>query len=252
MLPFVSLLTPTYNRRLFIPQLLRNFWSQNYPQERMELVVVDDGSDPVGDLLAHVPGVCYIRIPEKLELGFKRNLITHYARGDILVHMDDDDFYPATRVSHAVQRLNESDRLLAGSSAMFIYDLHDKVIYQSGPFAPNHGTNGTFAYKRAYLQDNRFDDATTLRDEALFTRGFTNPMVQLDPFHTILCISHGRNSWNKNQSTTKNPTPMKLKQFVKNEESLKFYRYTLPRLLAERIPAADPPPALPKDPPHGA
>ena len=239
MLPFVSLLTPTYNRRLFIPQLLRNFWSQTYPPERMELVVLDDGDDPVDDLLQHVPGVCYIRIPEKLELGFKRNLITHYAQGDVLVHMDDDDFYPPTRVAHAVKMLTDSDRLLAGSSAMFIYEVQDKIIHRSGPFAPNHGTNGTLAYKRAYLDHNRFDDTTTLRDEALFTRGFTNPMVQLDPMQTILCISHGRNSWDKSKSTSKNQTDLKLKHFVKNEESLKFYRYTLPKQLAAKAKSSE-------------
>ena len=34
--PFVSVCTPTYNRRLFIPNLIRCFQSQTYPKEIME------------------------------------------------------------------------------------------------------------------------------------------------------------------------------------------------------------------------
>ena len=31
--PFVSICTPTYNRRNFIPSLIENFKKQTYPQE---------------------------------------------------------------------------------------------------------------------------------------------------------------------------------------------------------------------------
>jgi len=228
-LPFVSVLTPTRNRRAFIPQLLRNYRSQSHPLDRMELVVADDGEDAVADLFKGVRGVKYLRV-EPMPLGRKRNLLTAEARGEILVHMDDDDFYPRRRVEHAVERLMGSPHLLAGSSEMFIYDLFLDVVLRSGPFGPSHGTNGTLAYKREYLRENRFDDAAVIRDEQLFTRGFGNPMVQLDARATILCIQHQANTWNKN-ATSMQPTGLGLADFVDGKESLRFYRYQIRKRL---------------------
>jgi len=223
MLPFVSILTPTANRRLFIPQLLRCFRRQDYPLNRMELLVLDDGEDRVEDLLHGQPCVRYLTLPNKAALGYKRNLLTQEARGDILVHMDDDDYYPPRRVSHAVSELSRSEALIAGSSLMYVYDCARNKVFRMGPYGPNHATNATYAYKRQYLEENRFDDAAIIRDEALFTRDFTRPMLQLDSKSTILCISHTHNTYTKQ---LQNEAPFKLKDLVKCPESLRFYRYT--------------------------
>jgi glycosyltransferase involved in cell wall biosynthesis len=49
-LPFVSVLTPTFNRRSFIPYLIECFKDQDYPQEKMEWIILDDGTDKTGDI----------------------------------------------------------------------------------------------------------------------------------------------------------------------------------------------------------
>lgn len=224
MLPFVSVLTPTYNRRPFISQLLRCFYKQSYPQNRMELIVLDDGEDSVEDLLQGQASVRYFRWDTKVPLGKKRNFLVDQAQGDIIVHMDDDDYYPPDRVSHAVTTLSNSDVLLAGSSILYVYDTITKKIFRMGPFGQNHGTNATFAYKRQYTEHHRFDDEITIRDEALFTENFSSPMIQLDPKSTMLCISHNANTYQKN---SQNETTLKLKDFVKCKNSLWFYRYQL-------------------------
>ena len=113
--PFVSILTPTYNRRAFIPYLIACIKDQTYPKERMEWVVFDDGSDSIEDLLKpefRTMNIQYIRPPlgdkgseTKLSIGAKRNRLHAAARGEILVCMDDDDYYPPERVNHAVMTL---------------------------------------------------------------------------------------------------------------------------------------------------
>ena len=62
-LPFVSVVTPTYNRRKFIPTLIELFKAQTYPQDRMEWIILDDGQDKVGDLFlaSGIPNLRYIR-----------------------------------------------------------------------------------------------------------------------------------------------------------------------------------------------
>ena len=150
--PFVSICTPTYNRRIFIPQLIKCFQSQTYPKELMEWIIIDDGDDSVEDLFQGVECVKYFRYEEKIKLGRKRNLMHEKSKGEIIVYMDDDDYYPPERVNHAVNRLRARPKALAsGSSIVFIYFNDLDKIYQFGPFGPTHSTAGTFAFKRELL-----------------------------------------------------------------------------------------------------
>ena len=64
--PTVSVCTPTYNRRMFIPQLIKCYQSQTYPKELMEWIIIDDGEDSVEDLFKDVEGVKYFRYEENL------------------------------------------------------------------------------------------------------------------------------------------------------------------------------------------
>ena len=45
-----------------------------------------------------------------MKLGRKRNLMHEKSKGEMIVYMDDDDFYPPNRVSHAVRRLMGNPR----------------------------------------------------------------------------------------------------------------------------------------------
>jgi glycosyltransferase involved in cell wall biosynthesis len=105
-LPFVSVCTPTFNRRPFIPFMIRCFEHQTYPKDKMEWIIVDDGFDPIEDLVKHIPCVKYYKYDKKMTLGKKRNVMNSKASGSILVYMDDDDYYPPERVSHAVDMLH--------------------------------------------------------------------------------------------------------------------------------------------------
>ena len=120
--PFISICTPTFNRRPFIPIMIKCFENQTYPKDKIEWIIIDDGTDKIEDLVSHIPQVKYHKYDEKMTLGKKRNLMNEKAIGDIIVYMDDDDYYPPERVSHAVDTLRLNPKALcAGSSEMFIY-----------------------------------------------------------------------------------------------------------------------------------
>ena len=44
-LPFVTLCTPTFNRRPFIHMMLKCYENQDYPKSNIEWIIVDDGTD---------------------------------------------------------------------------------------------------------------------------------------------------------------------------------------------------------------
>jgi len=45
--PFVSICTPTFNRRPFIETMIKCFQHQTYPKDRMEWIIIDDGTDHI-------------------------------------------------------------------------------------------------------------------------------------------------------------------------------------------------------------
>lgn len=220
--PFVSLLTPTYNRRQFIVQYLKYLRHQDYGG-LIEILIADDGTDPIKDLVISDNRIRYIQFNDKKPLGFKRNVLGEEAKGDILINIDDDDYYPPSRVSHAVKQLTNGSNLIAGSSHSFSLNTLNGKIFEMGPFGSNHGTSGTLAFFKEYLKNHKFDDNLSAQEEPGFTKNFSEPMLQLNPFETILIIQHQINTWDKDL-TSKKPCKYKLKDFIKNMDDRRFYK----------------------------
>jgi glycosyltransferase involved in cell wall biosynthesis len=198
--PFVSVCTPTFNRRPFIPIMLQCFLNQDYPKDRMEWIIVDDGTDPIQDIIdkSNISQIKYFRQETKMPLGEKRNFMHSKVKGTIIVYMDDDDYYPPERVSHAVDTLtNNKDVLCVGSSEIYIYFKHIQKMYQSGPYGPNHATAGTFAFRTELLKHTSYENHAALAEEKHFLKNYTIPFAQLDPLKTILVFSHEHNTFDK-------------------------------------------------------
>lgn len=195
-LPFVSVCTPTKNRRRFLPRLIDSYLKQDYDDERMEWIIVDDGEESASDLVENLRNVRYIQT-DVMTIGKKRNLMNNISRGDIIIYMDDDDYYPPERISHAVYMLTEHpEALCAGCTTLHYY--YPRIgIFQSGPYCRTHATAGTFAFRRMLLSMTRFRDSDTYAEEAWFLHDFKIPLVQLDPMKTILCMAHDRNTVDK-------------------------------------------------------
>jgi glycosyltransferase involved in cell wall biosynthesis len=198
--PFVSVCTPTFNRRPFIEMMFQCFRNQTYPKDRMEWIIVDDGTDKISDLIyaSNIPQIKYISLDKKVSLGEKRNIMHKHIKGSIIVYMDDDDYYPPERVQHAVSRLMEvPTALCAGSSEMYIYFKHINKMYQSGPFSSTHATAATFAFRAELLKQTQFENNAALAEEKAFLKNYTIPFVQLDSLKTILVFSHDQNTFDK-------------------------------------------------------
>lgn len=239
-MPFVSICTPTFNRRPFIPIIFECFRNQTYPKSRMEWVIIDDGTDKIGDLIdaANIPQIKYFTVDKKMTLGAKRNMMHDKSRGSIIVYMDDDDYYPPERVSHAVEMLMRNPQALcAGSSEIYLYfknmGVDKQLMYQFGPYNPNHSTAATFAFRRELLNITRYDGSACLAEERVFLKEWTIPLVQLDPLKTILVFSHEHNSFDKrellenpNEQTTRvsNKT---VNMFIKYPHEAKIKKFFL-------------------------
>ena len=228
---FVSVLTPTYNRRKFIPYAIKCYEAQTYPKDRMEWIILDDGTDSVEDLFKNlkIPNLRYIRLDKKHLIGAKRNILHKEAKGDIFVSMDDDDYYHPDRVRHVVIKFAQNPTIqLAGSSLLYIYYSDNKKIYKLGPYGPNHCTNGTMAVRKQYANTHLYDETVTHAEEKSFLESYKNPMIQLDPMKVMLVISHSQNTFDKKaireqKSPFVNETTLTLKNFIRAAELRNFY-----------------------------
>lgn len=231
-LPFVSCVTPTYNRRQFLPYLLHIYTSQTYPKNRRELVIIDDSDvsnqDLIDDLKTKNPGenIVYVYSKERIKLGKKRNMLNELAKGEYIVAMDDDDYYPPEKIKFAVNKMRANKVEISGSSEIYIYFTDSKEIYVSGPFSTCHCTNGTVVFHKDYikLESRRYDDEAMKAEERFFFDNFQNPIYQLEALKTILCISHTSNTVDKTTMKDRMKlTKLKIKDIVKDKKLLNFY-----------------------------
>jgi glycosyltransferase involved in cell wall biosynthesis len=225
----VSVITPTYQRRAFIPALIEIYRHQTYPKHKMEWLILDDGRDSVRDVFEEasktIPNIRYVHLDEKMRIGAKRNWLNQHASGRLIIAMDDDDYYPPTRIQHVVDSFRANPRVqLAGSSEMMLYDLRSKRIRILGPYGPKHATNGTMAWRKSYSDTHRYDEFVTKGEESSFLEGYRHPMIQLDPKQTILVMCHSDNTVNK--STLQDhirETSLSLLDIVKEDSLRAFY-----------------------------
>jgi hypothetical protein len=242
-LPMVSICTPTFNRRPFWEFAIKCFNHQDYPKDKMEWIIIDDGTDKIEDLVCDISQVKYFKYDEKMPLGKKRNLMHEKSSGDILVYMDDDDYYPPCRVSHAVDMLlSHPSALCAGASEIYIWFKHIEKMYQFGPYGPNHATAGTFAFKRELLKDHKYDEHAALAEEKAFLKNYTVPFVQLEPKKTILVFSHIHNTFDKKklleqgENKFQKTSTRTVDEFVKSKEMREFYMEKIDNLLQNYEP----------------
>jgi glycosyltransferase involved in cell wall biosynthesis len=251
-LPNVSICTPTFNRRPFFKGLIQCIKDQDYPHNKLEWIIVDDGFDKVEDIIDEARKtlndikITYCYESEKMPLGKKRNYMhskcSFQKDDDIIVYMDDDDYYPPDRVSHAVQRLNfKREALCAGSSEIFIWFNTLDKMYKFGPYGPNHATAGTFAFRRKLLKQSHYEDDAVLAEEKHFLKNYTVPFVQLDPFKTILVFSHEQNTFDKRRLISKDNAMckesfVKCKTLVTRKEQIDFYTQEIGEMLKDYDP----------------
>ena len=204
--PTVTLCTPTHNRRPFLRLLKACVEAQDYPKPRLNWVIIDDGTDDISDLFEGEDWVSVRRLDAQVPIGHKRRMLVEAATGDIVVNMDDDDYYPPQRVSHAVATLRASrSAVIVGSSRMPTYFRRDDAMYALGPYGPTHATAATMAFWRKAAAEHRYDESACFAEETQFLNGYRAPVAQLDPSKTIVVMSHGTNTCDKEQLRNQGP-----------------------------------------------
>ncbi len=132
--PSITLGMPIWNRREFLPLIIRNINNLNYDLSKIEFLILDD-SDKGKELFTNqtlhefkthfkLLDVNYIKQSEKKTIGEKRNFICKKAKHKLIAFMDSDDLYMPDYLKHSYDTMKKDNATLVGSNQMiFTYPL---------------------------------------------------------------------------------------------------------------------------------
>jgi glycosyltransferase involved in cell wall biosynthesis len=185
---------PTADRRPFVALAVRRFVSQDHPDR--ELVVVDDGADPIEDLLPPDPRIRYIRLDQRRTIGFKRNLACDAARGELIVHWDDDDWVTDWRIRYQAESLVARGADVCGLDRVHYHDPASgrswQYVYPGGPRPWVAGN--TLCYTRATWSRRPFADVNVGEDSRFLWSDGSRRIVALEDPGFIVAFVHARNA----------------------------------------------------------
>jgi glycosyltransferase involved in cell wall biosynthesis len=147
---------PTADRRRLVPQAIRLFLRQDYPNR--ELVIVDDGADGVDDLVPEDARIRYVRLTGKRVLGAKRNECVEASRGDLIMHWDDDDWMAPHRISTQVEALLAKGAEVCGLTRMLFHEAATGRTWLYAYPEQRRGwlAGGSMLYTRDFWRQGRF------------------------------------------------------------------------------------------------
>lgn len=143
--PLVTCIMPTANRQEFISNAIDNFLKQDY--QNKELVIIDDGIEPSVYNIEGIDTIRYFYSEPLGTIGVKRNIACEKAKGEFIVHWDDDDLYAPDWISRQVEALSISGVELTGLGKVIFIAPNENFVYQdtSGEWI----CGATMAYKKS-------------------------------------------------------------------------------------------------------
>ena len=109
MFPFISVLIPIRNEGLYISRCIKSVLEQDYPQDQIEILVVDGMStDNTREIInaiqqAH-PNISFLNNPRKI-VPTGLNILIPQAKGEILIRVDGHCVIASDYISNCVLHL---------------------------------------------------------------------------------------------------------------------------------------------------
>jgi hypothetical protein len=199
LLPNISIVTITKDRRVFMPLAKYSYMIQCYPEDKLEWVIVDDGDDPIDDTLFGVPNVVYVRSDKKLTISEKRNLGVEKSMYDIVAFMDDDDVYPNNSILQRVaMMLKTPSKQCAFCTTIPCYDITKYSSFMNVPPSilpmSQRVSEATLIFTKTFWQEKKFDSSVNIAEADAFIRGREYMCREISPQEVIVSLVHPLNT----------------------------------------------------------
>lgn len=191
--PLVSCIMPTANRRKYIPSAINYFINQDY--SNAELIIIDDGDDPIKDLIPDNPKIHYFFFKPLGTIGIKRNIACEHANGEFIMHWDDDDYYANEWISRQLNALTTSGADITGLNHVRFYSpmLNQYYGYEDTDEDKPWICGATMAYRKAFWEKHHFIDLHVGEDYD-FVWNSGAKVFAIDYFDGFVAILHPHNT----------------------------------------------------------
>lgn len=220
-LPFISIITPTYNHQNMFKLAFKNWEYMNYPRDKMEWIIIDDSDNDISNntdansessektntfenmkvksIREQLPenleenNIKYIKLDKRHTTGAKRNIGIQNSSNDIIVFMDDDDYYPVNSCKLRVLELLDSGKDCVCCTNLGFFDINKLIsVMNASQFGLPMSKRvfvGSLCFYKKFWEKCGFSDKFIWegiefiegREESIYEINFTGIMVGL--FH---------------------------------------------------------------------
>jgi hypothetical protein len=212
MTPIVSCICVTQNRRLFLRRAVSYFVRARdvfleTTSFQAELVILD-GSERAFPFTASGSLVRYVHEPSPPgKMGARRNRACELARGDIVLHWDDDDWQSPDRIGACVRTLRGGPQTVphgppeiqnvepsfAYTSQFYAYHLAERRAARWRSWGRGGTLGATFAYHRKIWEQTPFRDVDQGEDNGFWDDHAGSRGIDMQDPSLMVYIRHGQN-----------------------------------------------------------
>ena len=213
-LPTVSILTLTHNRKKFFNLAIYNFNNIDYPRNKLEWVIYDT-SNEVNNIEKMLPpedsrgkyNIRYFKDTKIETIGNSRNFAISQCKNDIIVMMDDDDYYPDTSVRQRVAPFVDDTVKIACCSIIGTFEINKYISYVDYPDIFGHPNRrfkiASMAIRRELINnDNNKCDDKSISEFNTIISTYLNSIHEINWEGAIISLTHSQNTTFRNVPNT--------------------------------------------------
>ena len=199
--PSVSIVTPTFNRHNLIDIAIFNWNNFIYPDDKIEWIILDDSPRySVVETKKKIPRndnrIKYYTCKKIDKIGKKRNKLNELASNDIIVHMDDDDYYPPDSVINRVCALLTYNKKCVGSSSINCINLLDNTCFKTlGGHTDDTivTAEASLTYYKNFWLEQKFNEEDTSEECKNFLKFRFKDYIDLNSAFVMIAVTHSNN-----------------------------------------------------------
>ena len=199
-LPCVSILIPCWRRRGFLPLMIANIVQQDYPKEKLEVVILQDGDQDLfidENRLTAFKSATGVKLNYKYEpnirrtIGEKRNLLVKMATHKICAMMDSDDVYFETYLRYSVNALAQYRAGISSSNSMlFVYPRKDFEMSAISCDYKHQCHEACAVFTKKYFKSLGGFSKSSQGEGVKMFQGSDKQIINLDITKLMVCVCH--------------------------------------------------------------
>ena len=209
-LPKVTLVTLTRNRKHLFKLAVYNYKTSTYPKDKLEWLIYDTSNDDerVEDFLPpkeerDALNISYYHDNSLKSIGVSRNNACELAKNEVIVFMDDDDYYFPESVVSRVNSLVNSGKQIVGVRILASLSITKVISYINSPgiysSVQTSISPATLCFYKSILSDKvKFTDENINECEDIFKNIDLTKFKEISWENVIVALSHKNNTTNRN------------------------------------------------------